>query len=254
MAKTLIIFSPTGRTRLAADALLAGWPDDIRILDLTNPKGDFRNTRFEEDDLVIIAVPSFGGRVPSLAAERLRLLRANGTPCALLCVYGNRAYEDTLTELEDIAEECGFHVFAAAAAAAEHSIVREIAKGRPDAEDGRELVDFGRQILTAAQDGAKKKHLLVPGNRPYKKAGSAKMVPRANRNCTQCGTCAARCPAEAIDPDNPRRTDAAKCIACMRCIDVCPRDGRRLPGMMLSMVRGMLKKTASGRARNELFL
>ena len=72
--------------------------------------------------MAVIAVPSYGGRVPGTAAGRLGAIRGNGARAVLVCVYGNRAYEDTLVELQDIAKQAGFRVTAAVAAVAEHSI------------------------------------------------------------------------------------------------------------------------------------
>lgn len=90
----------------------------------------------------MIAVPSYGGRVPQAATERLSAIRGNGAKAVLLCVYGNRAYEDTLVELEDTAKQAGFRVIAAIAAIAEHSIARQFATGRPDAQDQARLHTF----------------------------------------------------------------------------------------------------------------
>ena len=78
----------------------------------------------ENGDLVLIAVPSYGGRVPALAAQRLAAVRVHQARCVIVCVYGNRAYEDTLAELRDVAEQAGIRVFAAIAAFAVHSIIQ----------------------------------------------------------------------------------------------------------------------------------
>lgn len=51
--------------------------------------------------------------MPEPAALRLSRIKGNSASCVLLCVYGNRAYEDTLVEMQDIARECGFRVVAA---------------------------------------------------------------------------------------------------------------------------------------------
>ena len=72
-------------------------------VDLTDSRTDFDKISLTQDDLAVIAVPSYGGRVPTPAAERLAALHGNGARAVLVCVYGNRAYEDTLVELEDTA-------------------------------------------------------------------------------------------------------------------------------------------------------
>ena len=171
----------------------------------------------------LIAMPSYGGRVPALAAERLGKLQGNGAACVLLCVYGNRAYEDTLVEMADLAEGCGFRVIAGAAALAEHSIVRKIAAGRPDGADREVLGEMSGKILEKFRQAADTFPLVVlPGNRPYKKSGGAMMVPKAGKKCVGCGLCASECPAQAISRDSLKTAYAKKCISCMRCVEKCP--------------------------------
>ncbi len=166
---------------------------------------------------------------------------------------GNRAYEDTLVELEDAAKQAGFQVIAAVAAIAEHSIARQFAAGRPDAQDAAQLSDFAKQIqhkLSAADTSEP----AIPGNRPYKKAGGASMVPKATKECTNCGVCAAECPVQAINKENPKKVDEKVCISCMRCITICPQGARKLNPVMLTAASMMLKKVCSERKECELFL
>ena len=85
-------------------------------------------------------------------------------------VYTEIAFEDTLVELEDVAKHAGFRVIAAVAAIAEHSIARQFAAGRPDAQDAAQLAEFAQQIQQKllAEDASESS---IPGNRPYKQAG-----------------------------------------------------------------------------------
>ena len=53
-------------------------------------------------------MPSFGGRVPKVAMERLKNIKGKEAGCILLSIYGNRALEDTFVEIEDGAKACGF--------------------------------------------------------------------------------------------------------------------------------------------------
>ena len=141
-----ITFSPTGGTQKAADLLTKELSGECTAVDLTKQDADFSAAAFTAEDLAVIAVPSYGGRVPAVAVERLGTLKGNGARAVLVCVYGNRAYEDTLAELEDAAVQAGFRVIAAVAAIAEHSVVRRYAAGRPDAEDEKQLQAFAAQI------------------------------------------------------------------------------------------------------------
>ena len=103
-----IIFSPTGGTEKVARILTSRWELDTVTIDLSDAKADFSQCVIEKEDRVLIAMPSFGGRAPAVAIQRLMQIAGNGAKCTLVCVYGNRAYEDTLVEMEDAAKECGF--------------------------------------------------------------------------------------------------------------------------------------------------
>lgn len=242
-----IIFSPTGGTAKVADAITKNWTD-TETIDLSNSS---YNTSLEEDSLALIAMPCFGGLAPQLALDRLTKITANNSKCAITVVYGNRAYDDTLIQLKEYAEQTGFKVIAAIAAVAEHSIVHAYAANRPDAKDNDELCSFGNKILE--KTGNKADSISVPGNKPYKKAGSA-MVPKASSACTACGICASSCPAGAIDPEKPRAADKSKCIGCMRCVSVCPLKARGLNPIMTKIAGIALKKACSERKSNELFI
>lgn len=195
----------------------------------------------------------YGGRVPSVAVRRLKALNGQGARTVLACVYGNRAYEDTLVELEDAARETGFRVIAAMAAVAEHSIARQFASGRPDEQDAQQIAAFAEQIRgkLSTNDLSEPK---LPGNRPYKKAGGASIVPKATKDCNRCGVCAANCPVEAIHKGDPTKVDEKACISCMRCVAVCPQRARKVSPLLLSAASLMLKKVCSERKECELFL
>lgn len=248
-----IVFSPTGGTKKVADCLTCALEGNATTIDLTDSKLSFDAVSLAQEDVSVISVPSYGGRVPAVAVERLGMVHGNGARAVLVCVYGNRAFEDTLVELEDAAKQAGFQVIAAVAAIAEHSIARQFAAGRPDAEDTAQLAGFAKQIQCklSATDLSEP---AIPGNRPYKKAGGAGMVPKATKECTNCGTCAAECPVQAIDRENPKKVDEKACISCMRCISVCPEGARKVNPVMLSAASLMLKKVCSDRKNNELFL
>ena len=55
-------------------------------------------------------MPFFVGRVPALAVERLRMVKPNSAKCVVVAVFGNRAYDDALLEMQDVASEVGFRV------------------------------------------------------------------------------------------------------------------------------------------------
>lgn len=243
-----IIFSPTGGTEKVAHIIGRQWSESIVKIDLCDSKIDFSECDINKEDQVLVAMPSFGGRAPSAAIERLKKIAGNGARCTLVCVYGNRAYEDTLAEMEDAAKECGFRVVAAIAAVAQHSIIPQYAANRPDASDEKQLAEFAQRISDKTEAV-----VSIPGNRPYKKAGGAGLVPKPSKDCVKCGVCAKNCPVQAIDTIK-FRADSKKCIACMRCAKQCPHNARKVNSAMVSVAAMAIKRACSFKKENELFL
>lgn len=248
-----IVFSPTGGTKKVADCLTSALEGEVTTVDLTDSKQNFDTVSRMKEDVAVISVPSYGGRVPAVAAQRLSRVHGSGARAVLVCVYGNRAYEDTLVELEDAAKQAGFQVIASVAAVAEHSIARQFAAGRPDSQDAEQLSNFAKQIRLKLSENNLTEP-AIPGNRPYKKAGGAGLVPKPTKECVRCSVCAQACPVQAIDKEDPKKVDDKTCISCMRCISVCPHNARKANPVMLSAVNLMLKKVCSERKECELYI
>ena len=247
-----IIFSPTGGTQRANEILCQGMDKECVVTDLCVKAADIRLPNIQEDDLAVIAMPVFAGRVPALAVERLRMVNPNSAKCVVVAVFGNRAYDDALLEMQGVATEIGFRVIAAVAAVAEHSIIRKYGKGRPDADDEQTLRQFGAEIMSKAEaiDCAMPP---VLGNRPYKKGGKVPH-PKGRRGCNRCGVCANQCPTDAIPLSDPKTVDSAKCISCMKCVSVCPKGARGIGAVMNFLATQGLKKVCATRKENELYL
>ena len=244
-----LIFSPTGGVKRAAELLFAPIAEASEIVDLSLPLNG--RPCFSAEDICLIAVPCFGGRVPEIALERLAQTQGGGARAILMSVYGNRSDEDTLFELKSAAKRADYAPMAAVRAVAQHSIVPAIAAGRPDEEDARRLAQFGRVIRDRlAQKDAPplslaEKELL----RPF---GGLPVHPRAGKRCTGCGKCASLCPVGAIPSRDPAQTVETLCITCMRCVAVCPVQARRLSPLVVKMAGHKLKKRCARRREPEL--
>ena len=219
-----IYFSPTGSTKSVVRHMLKEFEVKREEIDLTPYETRDNSYSFAENDLAIIGMPVFGGRVPLASDDRYRLLKGNNTPAVLVANYGNIHYSNALYELQQIVAQNGFKTIAAAVVISQHSVVSEIASGRPDPQDLAAITSFIRQVQAKLAQSdchelAVSKHAIpeaIRGKQPIK--------PHGNKKCTDCGTCGRLCPVRAID--NPRKTAGQTCIRCMRCVRHCPKQAR----------------------------
>lgn len=176
MAVYEVTFSPTGGTDKVTDILMEGCQEEKKEISLLSAEDHYGNYEFQKDDICFISMPSYGGRIPQIAAERLIQMKGNG----------------------------------AVAAVAEHSIMRKFTAGRPDAGDVEELRAFGKKLREKLEQEA--------------------------------------------DLEEVKKVDEKKCIACMRCIAVCPKNVRKLNKVVLLAAETKMAKLFEERKENELFL
>ena len=252
-----IVFSPTGGTQRIASFLSEALRQrfggsETRLVDLTEPAPEL-SPELHSEDVAVIAVPSFGGRAPAVAIDRLSRLNGHGAKTILVCIYGSRAYDDTLAEMLDTATAANFEAIAAVTAVSRHSMLPALASQRPNAGDWTELERFADSIAEKSKCGGPFMPLELPGNRPYK-AWNGAMVPKPTALCIRCGTCAENCPTCAIDADDPTVVNAAACAFCMRCIHFCKAGARQLDPNMGEMLTERLRPMCDPNRANELFL
>ena len=237
----IALFSPTGTTRNVLEAVAAGIDAEATSRhDLTLPASWAADEwpRPSEGDLAVIGVPVYAGRVPNLAVERLRAAVAGGgMPAVLVVVYGNRAFDDALLELRDLAVELGFAPVAGAAFVGEHSFsTREwpVGQGRPDDADLALARDFGRRVremLEGRGDPAGLPKLTVPGNFPYREGMQAAAISPDTEAaaCVLCGECERRCPTGAVRLESEEvQTSKELCLRCLACVRSCPTGARAM--------------------------
>ena len=243
----VIYFSPTGGTKKVADILAETW-EEKEYIDLARKNFDCGSILFSAEDTCLFALPSFSGRIPKFVPDKIRAMKGNGAKAILAAVYGNRAIDDTLVEMEDLVVEAGFVCAAGISAVAQHSIAPCYGAGRPDAADAAELREFALRCKEASGPVA------MPGNRPYRAGGGPGNPIHVDENCISCKLCAKRCPTDAISMEDVKITDREKCITCLQCVAVCPKHARHLDEGVQAAVTEKLAAACSGRKSNELFL
>ena len=253
MAKrvTSVFFSPSGATEKIVSMFSARISNNVHSINLlTEIIHD--EIQFRPDDIVVIALPVFFGRIPSVCVNMLKNMKGNKTPLIALAVYGNRAYEDALLELTDILEANSFIITAAGALIAQHSIFPQIASGRPDQSDTDKIKEFAEKC-TAILEYGEIGSVPIPGNTPYRSVHSLLFHPYTDHRCIHCCACATNCPVSAISKENPRVTDKKACINCTSCIHVCPVNARKYHGLKYEISRNRLKKICTPRREPEFF-
>lgn len=251
MLKTteLYYFSPTGGTKKTGEIVAAAIAENVKAINLAE-----KVVENSVSEAVVVAVPVFGGRIPTVVLEKLNKLEGKGKKAITAVVYGNRAYEDALLELNSAMKERGFQIVASAALVAQHSIVPEAGAGRPDEQDINEIHAFAEKALVKLE-AEEKNSVEVPGNYPYKERKAMPATPVSTESCSLCGACAAICPTEAIKLTNVTvETCSETCILCMACVAHCPKQARILPAPVQQVMNQKLEEVKSVRNKNEFFL
>ncbi len=245
-------FSPCGSTESLAREAAETLDPQCFPVNLTNFHCPLPT--LTSDDLVIVAGPVYGGRIPGPMAKKLQAMRGNGAKALAIVSYGNRAYEDALLETVDTLVDSGFHPIAAGAFLSRHVFVPEVAEDRPNENDFAQMRELALAFAKKAQAGSTDV-IHVPGNHPYRDAMKTVVAPTVDPgDCRKCGVCVHACPTGAIDQNNPSNVDIALCINCMRCVEACAEGMRDLPQAAKDMIRTRLSPLIGVVKANETFI
>jgi ferredoxin len=233
----LACFSPTGTSLSILEAIKQGMHiEKTEIINATRSDQRKQSLLAASNDLLVIAMPVYSGRLPVVAEQWLQQMSLDNTPTVCVVVYGNREYDDALLELKNIVQQRGGVPVAGATFIGEHSFSTDstpIAVSRPDSTDLEQARTFGEKIqsiIDSFDAVPVEKKLNVPGNLPYKAIGKGGALDFIDISaaCTLCGQCASVCPVDAITISDSVTMDLENCIHCCACIKACPVHARTM--------------------------
>ena len=199
-----VFFSPTGNTKRVVERLAALLSQK---LNLPVESDDFTLPAAHVEDLVIFGVPTYAGRIPNKVLPFVQnLFKGKRTPAVAVVTFGNRSFDNSLSELHMELEKNNFSVIGAGAVVCKHAFA-EVGIGRPDDADEKRIAAFADTVFGKLQKSAlplsnasiKRNEALtayyVPLGTDGKPVNFLKAKPVTDKaKCDNCGVCAAVCP------------------------------------------------------------
>lgn len=267
-----VYFSGTGTTEKTVRRIAAGMAQaldaELAVYDFTTPAARQRELRFGTEELAVLGVPVYAGRVPNVLLPYLtKQLHGGGALAVPVVLFGNRNFDDGLIELRNILTEDGFMPVAGGAFVGEHAFSRTLGAGRPNGDDLAEMDAFARRAAekVTALTAAPAEPVAVRGEtpiRPYytprdrhgNPINILKVKPKTDMDrCGGCGLCAARCPMGSIDPADVSQVTGI-CIKCCACVKGCPAEAKYFDDAGYLYHKSELEEVYARPAANEVFL
>ena len=246
-----IFFSPSGTCKKVAEEVSKNFKQKKESYDLLTFKS---SKTLSSDDIAIVVMPIFAGRLPKTARERLSEIKGKNTKTIAIVNYGNAHVTDALLELVELLDENSFNVIAAASTVSHHSIFDGVAVGRPDSEDIAKIDEFSQKCIAKIETGESLKS-KIPGNKPYTDYKQLPFIISCDETlCAFCYDCVSICPEHAIPDDDPIDTNLDLCSRCTACISICAENARAFSGEAFESKKVEFEKANSERKEPEFYL
>ncbi len=233
-----VYFSPTGGTNnvinIITDYIGVKLNEKVASIDFTSHESRQKIYTFTKNDVLIIGSPTYAGRIPNkIMPDFKKSFVGNQALCIPIVSFGNRDFDHSLLELQQIMEENNFRIIGAAAIATRHAFSDKLASNRPDEADRKEIYSFCDKLIEKLQTKEFKTlpsvldRVIPPYYTPLKEDGTPAKFLKAKPitdtdQCNQCGICAQVCPMGSIDIKDVTNISGI-CIKCHACVHKCPK-------------------------------
>lgn len=253
-------------TRMVAESIGRKMDIPIEYHSYTLPEERKTYPQIEKESLLIWATPTYAGRIPNKTLDYLTHgMQIPGIPCIAVSTYGNRHYDNCLSEMVSLIKRGEGIPIAAAAIVTRHSFSTTLAKGRPNDSDKEKIESFADDIVSKLRNGILNEpavpgdplpdHYYTPLREEGKPASILKVKPECEESdCVRCGKCVRVCPMGSIIQENGVPQFNGICIKCQACVHYCPEQAIRFTDSDLLSHIKMLEKTHSAPKDPEFFL
>ena len=266
-----VYFSATGTTEKISTCIaktaakLLG--SEYKARSFSRPDERAQPLTFSKEDLVVLGIPVYAGRVPNLLLPFIKeKVCGNGALATAVTLFGNRDFDDALIELRDIMQENKFYCISAGAFVGEHSFSTILGAGRPDESDLALASKLGEETakIISNMGVPPLKAIPVKGNepvRPYytprdrfgKPINILKVKPKTDvSKCVDCGTCSRICTMGSISLANVCVVSGV-CTKCCACVKRCPESAKYFDDEGYLYHKQELEEMYKHRAQVELF-
>jgi 4Fe-4S ferredoxin, iron-sulfur binding domain protein len=264
-----VFFSPTGNTQQAVELIAARLAQKfsvpVEVDDFTLPAAHVDTRTYSSEDVVVFGVPTYAGRIPNKVLPFVQtLFKGNQTRAIAVVTFGNRSFDNSLSELASELEKNHFSVVAAGAVVCKHAFA-EIGIGRPDTTDQERIAAFADTAFEKLQKSEKplpnasiKRNealtaYYVPLGTDGKPVNFLKAKPVTDKaKCDNCGVCAAVCPMGSIDKNDVSLVPGI-CIKCQACIVKCHTKAKFFDDPLFLSHKAMLERNYTRAAVSEFF-
>lgn len=269
---TLVFFSPTGNTKKIVESIGNRLAEKLGLPvgqdDFTLPAAQSAERIYSAEDLVVFGVPTYAGRVPNKVLPFVQsLFKGNGAQAVAAVTFGNRSFDNSLSELHDELEKNRFSVLGAAAVVCTHAFAG-VGIDRPNTVDMEALAAFTDSIAEKLQKETdvelparitvRRNEALtayyVPLGLDGKPVNFLKAKPATDKaKCDNCGVCVKVCPTAAIDKNDVSLVPGT-CIKCQACVFYCHTKAKYFDNELFLSHKAMLEQNYTRPAVSEFFV